>query len=106
MLLNPLSRLSQNPARCRSGQHLTIRYPKLRRKVRAVDVDMRGILILEEHQDPESTETPNLRHPRSRTIRREYRAEFALAQYQLFFRRSANFAPTNENTSSPCWLVP
>src|SRR5262249_36071903 len=24
----------------------------------------------------------------------------------VFVRRSANFAPTNENTSSPCWLVP
>src|SRR5262249_54172906 len=70
------------------------------------DVYMWGILVLKEHHEPEPAEAHDLRHQDPRSVHDQYRAESALSQYHPFFRRSANFAPTNEKTSSPCWLVP
>src|SRR5437762_13099716 len=79
MSFDPATRLFQDLARRLTSKQVAIRDTNFRSKIGALDVHVRRVLVLEEHQELEAAKPPDLRHLRSRN-RLPYRAIFALVQ--------------------------
>src|SRR6266566_3672676 len=79
MSFHPATRLFQDLVRRFASKQVAVRDPNFRGKIGALDMHVRRILILEEHQKLEAAKPPDFRHPRSRD-RVLYRAIFALVQ--------------------------
>src|SRR5262252_2388149 len=79
MLFDPAPRLSQDLAWGITRQQLAVRDAQLCSKVRSFDMDMRRVLILEEHQELVAAKAPALGHVILCAFN-QYRAFFALVQ--------------------------
>ena len=60
---NPTARMSQHPTGRAARDQFTIREPKLGSKIGPLDVNMRRVFVLKEHEELEAAEPLDFRHP-------------------------------------------
>src|SRR5438270_216096 len=79
MRFDPATRLFQDLVRRLASEQVTVRDANFRGKIGALDMHVRRVLVLEEHQELEAAKPPDLRHPGCRDSAL-YRAIFVLVQ--------------------------